>query len=271
MPVINTKMPTVSTGLPSLRAPDLSRLAQHSYADFLDEINRPEVLGVRLRIIQLDPSDAKARLDGAATALTQRKITIARRLLAKPTPDMLASTRYYDLVGWMQFISFDLRGADAVWAAALDKNPGNKIYEANLSTVRLSSINESVRNEAFTKLQQLALEEKPPLSALASAMAFAAQSPSEPGRLDQLLDRFHELVPQTNSFFTNYLDALRRWRPDRFKRELAAYAGFAAALPETAMAAQDWMVTSGLYEELLGIPSIPLPATIEEKPAQHPV
>jgi len=242
-----------------LRAPDHLGLL-HSYADFLDEINRPEVLGVRLRIIQLDPHDTKARLDGVETALKQRKITIARRLLAKPAPDMQASTRYYDLVGWMQFISFDLRDADAIWAAALDKNPGNKIYEANLSTVRLSSTNESVRNEAFAKLQQLALGKKPPLSALASAMAFAAQSPSEPAKLDQLLDRFQVLVPKANPFFTNYLDALRRWRPDRFKQELAAYTKFAATLPQTAMTAQDWMVTSGLYEDFLAFhQSLPLP------------
>ncbi|MGB8353015.1 MAG: hypothetical protein WCD79_03935 [Chthoniobacteraceae bacterium] len=243
-----------------LRGPDDLNLL-HSYAGFLDEINRPEALGIRLRIIQLDPLDTEARLDGAGTALRQRKITTARRLLSNPTPGMQASPRYYDLLGWMQFSSFDLRDADAVWASALDKNPDNKIYAANLSTVRLSSTNESVRNEAFARLKQLALGEKPPLSALASVMTFAAQSPAEPAGLDPLLDRFQELVPPTNSFFTNYLDALRRWRPDRFKQEFAAYTRFAATSPETAMLARNWMVTSELYGEFLAFQnSLPKPS-----------
>src|ERR1700677_4514296 len=114
----------------------------HSYANFLDAMHNQRVLAVRLRIIQLDPADAVARLDGAETALKLRKVIIARRLLASPTTTMQALPRYYDLLGWMMYLSYDLADAEAVWTSALEADPGNKIHEANLDMVRLAAADE---------------------------------------------------------------------------------------------------------------------------------
>lgn len=234
-----------------------------SYADFLDARGSGGVLAVRLRITQLDPGNARARLDAAEAALRMRKVIIARGLLAGPTGAMRAFPRYYDLLGWMQYLSHDLADADAAWSAALEKDPGNKIHEANLAMVRLSSGDETVRREALEKLTAIALGDQPPLAALSSLMVNAAQSHAEPPKLDALLDRFQELVPVENAFYTSYLDALRRWRPERFKKALADYCKKAAGDPYAAMAAQSWMDGAGLYGEFLAYRET-LPAPVRE-------
>ncbi|HWB57969.1 MAG TPA: hypothetical protein VG733_00690 [Chthoniobacteraceae bacterium] len=225
--------------------------ALRSYANFLDATGGRGVLAVRLRITQLEPADAKARLDAAETALRMRKVIIARGLLAHPSAEMRALPRYFDLLGWMAYISHDLADADAVWSGALGQDPGNKIHETNLCMVRLSSTDEKIRDEARAKLTEIALGDQPPLAALASLMVNAAQGPAEPEKFDALCSRFEALVTPDNAFYTNYLDALRRWRPGKFKKALADYCAQAKDEPYTAMTAQSWMVTAGLYEEFV--------------------
>ena len=204
---------------------------------------------MRLRIIQLDPTNVQARIDGAESALKFRKITIAQNLLARPTAEMQKFTRYYDLLGWLQILSHDLQDANATWMNALEHNPGNIIFETNLATVRLSSSDESVRKEAVNKLEQIVFGEKPPVSALVSLMVYAIQSPDKPKDIDRWLERFRTLVPQTDPLFTNYLDTLRRWSPDRFAEELASYQVVVLPVPAAAMHAQSWMISSGLFKE----------------------
>ncbi len=220
------------------------------FAAYLGKLHHPAVLEVLGRINALDPKNPDFRLEFAAASLSFGRVSQARGILAGADAATRTKARYYHLTSVADFMAGDLLDADATCQEALKLEPGNKVYLANQSTIRLSSSSEAIRRDAIEHLEQLSGEEHVALTALQSLLHYAAQSAQPPPHLEQWLQAFDRYVQPHDYLYTLRLEALRRHRPDEFRRDLALYLQEATHHLENASGAAEWLAGQLLYDQV---------------------
>ena len=207
---------------------------------------------MRARIFNLEPNDTGALLDYIEAALMFHEPKLARNLLLHRA-DVSAKNdaRYYHLLSVSDFLKDDLPRADAASEEAIRRDPTNKEYRINQAIIRLSCPDPTVRQAALESLEALSSDSQDGVAAIQALLNYAASAGEEPQHFDLWLEAARNCISPRNAFFTSYLSALRRWRPNQFDAPLAAYIKAGASEGGDALATQRWLTKNGLYEQAL--------------------
>ncbi len=228
--------------------PDILR----PFASFLDANYDGGVVQIRAALSRENPTDAQARLDYAESALQYGNRRLAVHVLFHDaSPALIATARYHHLAGVIHFLSNEMPEADAESGEAVRLDPQNPIYQANRATIELSSPAPSVREAAVASLEGFLSGGPAKPEALQSLLRYACKTAEKPAKFEEWAAAFRAAAALANPSCTTYLDAIRRWHPERWPQELAAFAEVARKNRSLADLTIQWLSDGDSHAELL--------------------
>lgn len=147
--------------------------AARAMADMADASGRPEALSWRQRVAQLQPGVAANQIALARTALRNGQLELVERVLDLVPEPARNTVQYQQVAGERALARKQPRVAETHFAAALAVEPANPQLELNLATIRLTSPDTSVANNARKTLAGLAAR---PAVRVAALRALAADA-----------------------------------------------------------------------------------------------
>ncbi|PYJ42515.1 MAG: hypothetical protein DME86_05330, partial [Verrucomicrobia bacterium] len=101
-------------------------------------------------------NEIDSQLNLASAALRFGQLDIARKALANVPKESRDSAAYNVVAGWLARAQGDEAGVDRHFAAAVEKEPKNELYQFNLAVLRIKSADPERRAAARESLERLA-------------------------------------------------------------------------------------------------------------------
>src|SRR5947209_8290222 len=133
-----------------------SLAAFHILAEATEKQNRAETVRWRAEIARLTPREIDGQLNLASAALRFGQLDIARKALENVPKESRDSAAYNVVAGWLARAQGDEAGVDRHFAAALEKEPKNELYQFNLAALRIKSPDSQKSAAARESLERLA-------------------------------------------------------------------------------------------------------------------
>ncbi|MEY2491601.1 MAG: hypothetical protein QOH24_552 [Verrucomicrobiota bacterium] len=125
-------------------------------AEATEKQNRAETVTWRAQIARLQPRDVDSQLNLASAALRFGQLDLARNALENVPTESRESAAYNVVAGWLARAQGDDAGVDRHFAAAVEKEPGNELYQFNLAALRIKSPDQEKSAAARETLERLA-------------------------------------------------------------------------------------------------------------------
>jgi len=125
-------------------------------AEATEKQNRAETVIWRAEIARLQPRDTDSQLNLASAALRFGQLDAARKALESVPKESRDSAAYNVVAGWLARAQGDEAGVDRHFAAAVEKEPNNDLYQFNLAALRIKSPDEKKSAAARQTLERLA-------------------------------------------------------------------------------------------------------------------
>jgi predicted Zn-dependent protease len=125
-------------------------------AEATEKQNRAETVMWRAQIARLQPRDVDSQLNLASAALRFGQLDMARNALENVPKENRESAAYNVVAGWLARAQGDDAGVDRHFAAAVEKEPGNELYQFNLAALRIKSPDQEKSAAARETLERLA-------------------------------------------------------------------------------------------------------------------
>jgi thioredoxin-like negative regulator of GroEL len=133
--------------------------AYYILAETTEKQNLEETVSWRAQIARLLPTDVDSQLNLASAALRFGQIDLARQALDRISPRDRDRAAFHVVAGWLARAQGNLAEQEKQFAAAVEKEPGNDLYQFNLAVMQIhSSIDEkSVKaRETLERLSKVA-------------------------------------------------------------------------------------------------------------------
>src|SRR5437588_12874286 len=125
-------------------------------AEATEKQNRVDTVRWRAEIARLTPHEIDSQLNLASAALRFGQLDIAREALENVPKESRDSAAYNVVAGWLARAQGDEAGVDRHFAAAVEKEPKNELYQFNLAVLRIKSADPERRAAARESLERLA-------------------------------------------------------------------------------------------------------------------
>src|SRR3954470_12285120 len=130
-----------------------SLAAFHILADATEKQNRPETVAWRAQIARALPHNLDAQLNLASAALRFGQLDSALRALDNVAPGDRDQAAYHVVAGWLARAQGNDAEVERHFAAALQKEPANELYQFNLAVLQIRSSEEETYFAARNTLE----------------------------------------------------------------------------------------------------------------------
>jgi predicted Zn-dependent protease len=137
------------------RCPD-SLPALSILAETAERQNLEEAVSWRERIARLRPNDAESQLNYASAALRFGQLNVARDALNRVAARDRDSAAFHVVAGWLASAEGNFAEQEEQFAAAVNKQPTNDLYQFNLAALQIRSKHVEKSKNARDTLERLA-------------------------------------------------------------------------------------------------------------------
>jgi thioredoxin-like negative regulator of GroEL len=219
-------------------------------AEAAEKRNLQEAVSWRIQISRLLPHDLDSQLNLASAALRFGQLDIARKALDDVPPNDRDKAPFHVVAGWLARAEGNLAEQEEQFAAALDKDPGNELYQFNLAALQIRSSDEEKSTSARNNLERLSKLAPFRTGALRALLNDAVER-SNFAAADTFAQQL-QMSPQVT--FADYLLCLNFYRKldeKKFVTVLEKVKPFAARNPTDLALLMDWMNNNGLAADVL--------------------
>jgi hypothetical protein len=224
--------------------------ALYILAEAAEKQNLEEAISWREQIARLLPKDPDSQLNFASAALRFGKLDLARKALDQVPANDRDRAAYHVVAGWLARAEGNFAEQEQQFAAAVNKEPGNDLYQFNLAALEIHSSDPEKNAKARESLQRF--------SSLASYQtgALRALLNDAVGRNDlSAADNFAQQLQMSQGItFGDYLLCLNFYRKldeKKFRLSLERVKPFAARNSSDLASLMEWMNQNGLTGEVV--------------------
>jgi lipopolysaccharide biosynthesis regulator YciM len=221
------------------RHPD-SLAALSILADTAEKQNFEEAVAWRERIARLLPEDPESQLNLASAALRFGRLDLAREALDRISASDRDSAAFHVVAGWLARAEGNFVEQEEQFAAAVNKEPKNDLYQFNLAALQVRSKDPEKSNtarETLERLSSIAPYRTGAIRALLNDAVERNDLTAAEGFAQQL-----QMSPEVT--FNDYLLCLNFYRKldeKKFRRLLEKVKPFAARNASDLASLIDWM------------------------------
>jgi lipopolysaccharide biosynthesis regulator YciM len=231
------------------RNPD-SIPAFYILAEASEKQNRPETVAWRAQIARRQPQNLESHLNLASAALRFGQLDTARKALEHVAPADRDRAAYHVVAGWLARAQGSDAEVDQHFAAAVEKEPGNDLYQFNLAVLRMRSDDPEKIAASRKVLERLSKVPGFRAGSLRALLSDAVQR-NDLERADSLAQDL-QMSPQVT--FSDYLLCLEFYRKldeKKFAALLEKVKPVAARKPADVALLMDWLNKNGLAADVL--------------------
>ncbi len=214
-------------------------------ADTAEKQNLEDAVSWRERIARLRPNDADSQLNYASAALRFGQLNVARDALNRISSKDRDSAAFHVVAGWLARAEGNLAEQEEQFAAAVNKQPTNDLYQFNLAALQIRSKDAEKSKNARDKLEQLAKTAPYRTGALRALLNDAVEHNDFNGA-----DNFaQQLQMSPDVTFGDYLLCLNFYRKldeKKFRPLLEKVKPFATRNASDLASLMEWMNQNGL-------------------------
>ena len=241
--------------------------AFYTLAETAEKQNRDAAIAWRAQIARLRHHDLDSQLNLASVALRFGQLDAARRALADVAPADREKAAYHVVAGWLARAEGNISEQEQQFAAAVEQEPYNDLYQFNLAVLQIRSPDAEQSSNARATLDRLAKVTEFRAGALRALLTDAIQR-SDFARAERLAQ---DLQMSEQVRFSDYLlclDFYRKLDEKKFDALLEKVKPVAARNQTDVALLMDWMNANGLAAEVLKwMEKLPSPVTIHPPPA----
>lgn len=247
---------------------DQSSLAAfHILAEASEKQNRPETVAWRAQIARLEPGNLDGQLNLASAALRFGQLDTARRALDHVPAAQRDRAAYHVVAGWLARAQGNDADLEMHFAAAVDQEPGNDLYQFNLAVLRIRSPLPEKSDEAREVLERLSKVTGFRAGSLRALLSDAVQR-NELERADTLAQDLQMSQQVTFSDYLLCLEFYRKLDQKKFSALLEKVKPVAARNALDLTLLMDWLNKNGLEAEVLKwMDKLPSEVTTNPPPA----
>jgi tetratricopeptide (TPR) repeat protein len=219
-------------------------------ADTAERQNLEDAVWWRERIARLRPNDSESQLNYASAALRFGKLDLAREALNRVSRRDHYSAAFHIVAGWLACAEGNFAEQEEQFAAAVNKEPKNDLYQFNLAALQIRSKEAEKSKNARDTLERLSRVAPYRTGALRALLNNAVE------RNDlTAADTFaQQLQMSPDVTFADYLLCLNFYRKldeKKFRRLLERVKPFAARNASDLAALMEWMNQKGLAGDVV--------------------
>jgi len=224
--------------------------ALYVLAEAAEKQNLEEAISWREQIARLRPKDPDSHLNLVSAALRFGKLDLARKALDQIPATDRDRAAFHVVAGWLACAEGNFADQEEQFAAAVNKEPKNDLYQFNLAALQIHSSDAQKKanaRENLTRLSKLAPYRTGALRAFLND-AVARNDLSAGDNFAQQLQMSQEVT------FGDYLLCLNFYRKldeKKFHLLLERVKPFAAKNPSDLASLMEWMNRNGLTGELV--------------------
>src|ERR1043166_1439182 len=235
-------------------------------ADAAERQNLEEAVAWREQIARLLPKDPESQLNFASAALRFGKLDFAHEALNRVSPGDRDSAAFHVVAGWLARAEGNFAEQEEQFAAAVNKEPKNDLYQFNLAALQIRSKDaEKSKNarDTLRRLTSMAPYRTGALRALLNDAVERSDLTAADGFAQQL-----QLSPEVT--FGDYLLCLNFYRKldeKKFRQLLEKVKPFAARNASDLASLIEWMNQNGLAGDVVKWVDKLSPARLSSPPA----
>jgi predicted Zn-dependent protease len=224
--------------------------ALYILAEAAEKQNFEEAISWRGQIARLFPKDPDSQLNFVSAALRFGKLDLARKALDQVSANDRDRAAYHVVAGWLARAEGNFAEQEEQFAAAVNKEPGNDLYQFNLAALQIHSSDAEKNAKARDNLERLSKLAPYRTGALRALLNDAV------GRNDlTAADNFAQQLQMSQEVtFGDYLLCLNFYRKldeKKFRLLLERVKPFAARNSSDLASLMDWMNQNGLTGEIV--------------------
>jgi predicted Zn-dependent protease len=234
-------------------------------AEASEKRNLQETVAWRAQIARLMPQNIDNQLNLASAALRFGQLDLARKALANVPPPQRDLAAYHVVAGWLARAEGNFAEQESQFAAAVQKDPQNDLYQFNLAALQIRSSDLEKRANARTTLERLAQQSIEFRTGALRALLTDAVERDDLGPAEAFGQDL-QMAPEVT--FADYLLCLNFYRKLNEKKFTALFEKVkpvAARDPSNLALLMEWMNDNGLANEVLKWMD-KLPAKLTERP-----
>jgi Tfp pilus assembly protein PilF len=219
-------------------------------ADTAEKQNLEEAVAWRERIARLLPKDPESQLNLASAALRFGKLDLAREALNRISASDRDSAAYHVVAGWLARAEGNFAEQEEQFAAAVNKEPKNDLYQFNLAALQIRSKDADKSKGARDTLERL-ITLAPYRSGALRALLNDAVERNDRTTADSFAQQL-QMSPEVT--FGDYLLCLNFYQKldeKKFRRLLEKVKPFAARNASDLASLIDWMNQNGLAGDVV--------------------
>lgn len=222
----------------------------YTLAETAEKQNRDAAIAWRAQIARLRHHDLESQLNLVSAALRFGQLDAARKALADVSPSDRDRALYHVVAGWLARAEGNPAEQERQFAAAVEREPSNDLYQFNLAVLRIRSSDTEEYANARSTLERLTKVTNSRAGALRALLNDAVQR-SDFARAEKLAQ---DLQMSEHVRFGDYLlclDFYRKLDEKKFNALLEKVKPVAARNPTDVALLMDWMNSNGLAAEVL--------------------
>jgi predicted Zn-dependent protease len=219
-------------------------------ADTAEKQNLEEAVSWRERIAQLRSRDPESQLNFASAALRFGKLDVAREALTRVSPTDRDSAAFHVVAGWLARAEGNLAEQEEQFAAAVNKEPNNDLYQFNLAALQIRSKDAEKSKRARDALERLSKMAPYRTGALRALLNDAVERNDLPAA-DNLAQQLQMSPDVTFGDYLLCLNFYRKLDDKKFRQLLERVKPFAARNTSDLAALIEWMNQNGLAGDVV--------------------
>jgi lipopolysaccharide biosynthesis regulator YciM len=231
------------------RHPD-SLPALYVLAEAAEKQNLEEAVSWREQIARLLPKDPDSQLNFASAGLRFGKLDVAREALDRIAPTDRDTAAFHVVAGWLARAEGNLAEQEEQFAAAVNKEPNNDLYQFNLAALRIHSSDAEKSTKARNTLQRLS-KVTPYRTGALRALLNDAVDRNDLAEADNFAQQLQMSPEVTFSDYLLCLNFYRKLDEKKFRPLLEKVKPFAARNPSDLASLIEWMNQNGLAGDVV--------------------
>jgi thioredoxin-like negative regulator of GroEL len=219
-------------------------------AEAAEKQNLEEAISWREQIARLLPKDPDSQLNFVSAALRFGKLDLARKALDQVPANDRDRAAYHVVAGWLARAEGNFAEQEQQFAAAVNKEPSNELYQFNLAALQIHSSDVEKNAKAREMLQRLSKLAPYQAGALRALLNDAVER-NDLAAADNFAQQL-QMSPEVT--FGDYLLCLNFYRKldeKKFRLLVERVKPFAARNPSDLASLITWMNQNGLTAEVV--------------------
>ncbi len=219
-------------------------------AETTEKQNRAETVAWRAQIAHALPGNLDAQLNLASAALRFGQLDTARNALDSIQPADRDKASYHVVAGWLARAQGNDKAVEDHFAAALQQEPANELYQFNLAVLRLRAVEPNLYQEARATLERLSKAPEFRAGSLRALLTDAIEREDLP-RADSLAQDLQMTQQVTFADYLLSLDFYRKLDEKKFAAVLEKIKPVAVRNENDLANLMNWMIQNSLAGEVL--------------------